>query len=58
MLGGNSLMETLKYSNISFCVLSISLLHIQSWKGSLFLGVIQDTTVEIEELSTKNISSS
>lgn len=51
-------METLNYSNISFCVLSISLLHIQSWKGSLFLGVIQDTTVEIEELSTKNISSS
>ena len=47
-------METLQYSNVSFSILSTSFSHIQSWKGSLFLGAIQDTTMEIEELSTKN----
>ena len=44
MLGRNSLMETLKFSNVSFSILFTSLLYVQSWKGSLFLGAIQDTT--------------
>lgn len=63
MLGRILLMETLKYSNVNFCILFLSLLYVQfqkktnKQKKSLFLGVLQDT-MGMEQLSTQKISSS